>query len=538
MLIAWRLTAQAGYLSTEIRVLVGGLVYSLHPALIEPVAWISGRFDLLATFFVLLALYGYLSWQGWRRDLWVAFFFLLGLLSKEMAASLPVLLTLFYLGRQGPGMQWRSLRSQVLGDSEWRIYVLLVATVVLVVVLRLKFASLVSEDRTVEAALGNTWHRLAFIGQTILFYAKMTFWPIADINPQHPFRVDEMGIVSYLVGTAALAGAIAIFCIAIMRRSWPLLLLAAWEIALLPVLNIVPLIAGGNIGHDRFLTLPLAFFALSIVTMRFPAVSPRMHKYLPLAASTLGIILAGVFILNIRVTLPLWQNELSLWSWAYARYPEFPTVQNNYISASVRFGKLSQAKAAIAKVDDWQANTKVNVPTRQLAVRNLIKGEYYTRTNELGKALNAFQDTLALSPTPPHEYLRSNGVNLQDIKSIHTDDSQFFYRAIYWDLAVVHVRLRHFEQALEDAQITLLYAPHYAPGWFFKGLALYGLDRWANGNEAVAQARHYYTLEGNQDANRILREFLSQLCTYNETPAHTCAEWKKEVVQQTAVSKD
>ena len=127
-LIAIRLTAAAGLAARAARILLAGLLYGLHPALIEMVAWVSGRFDLLVTFFALLALWGYLAWAGWRRDLWVTACFLLAAFSKEMAATLPLLLFLLYLGRQGPRMPWRPLASAFWRGGEWRLYALLTAS--------------------------------------------------------------------------------------------------------------------------------------------------------------------------------------------------------------------------------------------------------------------------------------------------------------------------------------------------------------------------------------------------------------------------
>ena len=71
------------------------MAYALHPALIESVAWISGRFDLMVTMFSLLALF--LSTRADRKPstFAIATLVLLALLSKEMAITLPILILLF-----------------------------------------------------------------------------------------------------------------------------------------------------------------------------------------------------------------------------------------------------------------------------------------------------------------------------------------------------------------------------------------------------------------------------------------------------------
>lgn len=68
--------------------LIAGLLFAVHPINAEAVAWASARKDVLASFFFLLSLYGYLSS---RRKLSIVAF-LCGLLSKVSIAPLPVIL--------------------------------------------------------------------------------------------------------------------------------------------------------------------------------------------------------------------------------------------------------------------------------------------------------------------------------------------------------------------------------------------------------------------------------------------------------------
>src|SRR5512137_1554147 len=61
---------------------VGALAWALHPASVEPVAWVSGRYDLLAG--LLAVAFLALPWRpGARRAAAYGLHFLLGLLSKE-----------------------------------------------------------------------------------------------------------------------------------------------------------------------------------------------------------------------------------------------------------------------------------------------------------------------------------------------------------------------------------------------------------------------------------------------------------------------
>lgn len=86
-------------------------LFAMHGTRPEAVAWVAGRFDLLATFFVLAGLLFFLRYsrEGRRADLILALACqALALLSKETAYVFPLLL-LLPVGFER-GISWRSLR--------------------------------------------------------------------------------------------------------------------------------------------------------------------------------------------------------------------------------------------------------------------------------------------------------------------------------------------------------------------------------------------------------------------------------------------
>ena len=72
-------------------------IYIAHPAVMEGVVWVSGRFDLMVTFFLLLSLLSDLYINNkFSRAFFVSIFFLAALLCKEMAITFPVILLIFH----------------------------------------------------------------------------------------------------------------------------------------------------------------------------------------------------------------------------------------------------------------------------------------------------------------------------------------------------------------------------------------------------------------------------------------------------------
>ncbi len=534
-LIASRLAGTADFSERATRVMLAALLYGLHPALTEMVAWVSGRFDLLVTLFVLLALWSYLALSGWRRNLSVSLCFLLAALSKEMAATLPVVLFLFYLGHQGPKVTLRAITNDFWRSSEWHLYALLACVAALILVLRqMLLGELVHQDAAVSLELADPWHHLAFVGQTLFFYAKISLWPFVGLGPQHPFDATGMSTAARWGGLAIIAAGFLFSVVVLRRRRWPGLLLAGWGVTLLPVLNLLPLTIGGSIGSERFLALPLVFMALGFAMLNPPPISPAMQRTFPILAGVIAVTLITAAVANIRVTLPLWQNELSLWAWAYARYPDSPSIQANYVAAATRVGDLARAKAVFDRIEAEKSDAPGKMTTRQAAILKLAEGEYLQKANQAEKALEALNEALALSPTPPHETLRSQGMELEYLESIRMDDATYFYRILYWDFAVAHLTLGHFKEGFDAAQASLYYAPTYSRSWLIKALALYGLDRWDEAEEAFAQADYYSTDDGQQESHANRATALKQICTQPKPPVQVCEHWQRETGKETA----
>lgn len=77
------------------------LIFSLFPNHHESVTWISGRTDLLATFFYLLTLYTFLQFSISKKRRWLVGAYLAAFFayfSKEIAITLPIVIAALYLG--------------------------------------------------------------------------------------------------------------------------------------------------------------------------------------------------------------------------------------------------------------------------------------------------------------------------------------------------------------------------------------------------------------------------------------------------------
>jgi protein O-mannosyl-transferase len=75
--------------------LIASVLFAIHGTRPEAVTWVSGRYDLLATFFVLIGIVLFIAWYNSRKPVFYLgslLSMILGMLSKESAFAFPLLL--------------------------------------------------------------------------------------------------------------------------------------------------------------------------------------------------------------------------------------------------------------------------------------------------------------------------------------------------------------------------------------------------------------------------------------------------------------
>jgi len=326
---------------------IAGLLYGLHPALIEAVSWVSVRFDLLLASFLLGAITADTFIKNrYLKALLVGLFYLGAALSKEMAAPFPLVLLCLHaaLAASNPSRE-PSIIKAVLRDH-WRTYVSLITAGL--VYLWLRHAALgyiLTEQQTTD--LGPLLQHVLVIGKAFLLYAQLSIWPYTTISPLHPLELPiDTSALSEWLGMAA-------FFTSLMTTGWLIRkqhaagwLFLAVILSYLPVLWILPLNTQMNIGHERFMVFPLALTILLLVSA-LPHRNPcPLHLK---RACTTGTILLATFvivlnIINIRVTVPLWKDNPSLWAWATYRAPTARVALVNLLAAYVEREQFDKAE--------------------------------------------------------------------------------------------------------------------------------------------------------------------------------------------------
>lgn len=307
-----------------------GLVYGLHPALAEAVAFVSGRFDLLVTTFLLLALLAHARWirRKFLRPLGVGLAFLAAALSKEMAIVLPPVLVLWSLALARPEVLRARQKVDSDGNSAWRnllrqtflrdlgVYVAALAAGLIYLVARYSVLGYLYQPPTGHVVpAGDALQHVLLVARSLAEYVLLVVWPFTTLTPVHHTSLPVP--LGALAGWLALAASLGILTgLGWLLRRTPRLgaLPVAGVLGLGPVVNLIPLqLAGGTFIAERFLTFPLALMALGA-----GALLARSPERIARAVVLLWLVPC---VITVERTLPHWRDNLSLWNWATLRAP-------------------------------------------------------------------------------------------------------------------------------------------------------------------------------------------------------------------------
>jgi tetratricopeptide (TPR) repeat protein len=412
------------------------LFYALHPALIEPVVWISCQFELAVNFFVLLGLLANLAIRHTAlRAATAAACFFLAACAKESAVVFPLLLILIDWMRAEPGNGtaglYQGMKAQL--RRQWFVYIAILAAGLAYLALRHWALGFLVNGGGHESVFSLA--HLQTVAYTYLAYWRILVWPMQGLGPLHVVDTHafaHLGAKSMAIDGAAAFIALGAAYLALKRRPVGILA-AAFTLALLPVLHIVPIEFDESLYHERYamtaIAMACALLPLTFATL--PRVILKNRTALVMAGSVAAIWL-GAAIVNIRVTLPLWTDEAKLWLWVLRDNPHSIGAMNHLLTTYIERNDRPQARAigdlmlkekppcpmcminiahmAFADGDAARAATALNEAARTVdRVHNkrltqsfvLASGELYEMQGDAKGAEEAYRDAIVLEPMDP-----------------------------------------------------------------------------------------------------------------------------------------
>ena len=471
--------------------LVAALVFGLHPAHIEAVAWISGATEPLLGVLLIASFLSYIRWRRTSRPNWrlasVALF-ALALGEKETAMIIPGLLLaydwIFMSGLTGPPDDARPQSAKTTGQNDSlfqgcgsalrRIWPYLLV-IVLYLPARVYALKALSHPMTPisKAQLAMTWPSL------IYFWIRHLIWPVGlstfyDFPAVlHPTLRNFTFPLILDVGAAALL-------VVVARRSRCTAFAAVWLVLpLIPLLDL-RVFAADDFAHDRYLYLPSVGLAI--------LAGIGLNKVFAAGAQSLST--------DLKVSATLW-GRAACW----LGMPAALLAASLCLAAVLGYETVTQSFYFRDNLTFYAYNNSM-APHNLAAETNY--GTILAEKHMYAPALEKFNDAVDHNPT--------------------------YWPAVY-NLGLTHYKMGHLPEAEKYFLEAIRINPQKADEYFFFGMALFKSGRT---DEAIAAARraialnptgfayHFalgVMLKAQGDSGGALREFKAELAVNPEQQA-------------------
>jgi tetratricopeptide (TPR) repeat protein len=315
---------------------LAGLIFAVHPIQTDAVTYISGRRDLLFSFFYLSAFHSYISYYRSQVRLRAALFFTMfvvfwamSLLSKEMAASLPILIFVWHYCNawQGATSWWRQIlptagRTFARDKWFWISFALLGTAFAFYSVL---FKGASARARNLEYWGGSFYSNALTVTRVHAWYLKQLVYPTPIAQYLGVFEPSQSALEWRFALSFLLVGGVLMYGFWLLNRD-RLMAFAVFSyfVLLLPVSHIIP---HHELLADHYLYLPMMSFALFVALLirKLANRGKTVRTVVYSAAAIILVILATMTVIQNRV----WKNERSLWTANLKAAPNSPRAALN-----------------------------------------------------------------------------------------------------------------------------------------------------------------------------------------------------------------
>jgi tetratricopeptide (TPR) repeat protein len=374
--------------------LIAGLLFACHPAQTEAVDCVAYNEDLLTAFFFLLAFSMYL--KATPADLNKAkvqyysgslLCFLLGLLSKEMAITLPAVLLLYDLTLRAGERDSFSVKMILKAVKDrGRLYAGYAA--VSLFYLSLRFVFLSYPAAPAAPSYGSLLERILYLPAHIFSFIKLALFPV-DLNADYVFSYPPGFFdISNLAGFTIVVG-LAAASFYIYRHSRKIFFCMWWfPITLFPVYNLIPIF---NPLAERYLYIPLIGFCMLAALIFNDLFFRRLAPTAPLKILTLAALIAVVgFYVTVTVARNRdWKDGFTLWAKTVKQSPGSSVAHGSLGRAYQEQGQLEKAAA------EYEKALRI-YPADYKAHYNL--GVIYDKQDRLTKAVHHYLRAIEINP--------------------------------------------------------------------------------------------------------------------------------------------
>jgi len=464
-LLVWRLFSKLGLRLAWL----GGLIFAIHPVVVESVAWISEIKNTLSLPPLLWAMCALIDYdeRGSRRDYFLALgLFLAAMLCKTTVVMLPVVILLYAWWKRGR-----------IGWSDVKVSLPFFAVSLALGLTTIWFLHHHAITKLLAIPMGGFFSRLALAGLSLAFYFSKCFWPVG-LAPIYPkWIVDPPSLVQFLpwpilVGVVGWLWA--------KRATWGRHALLGLGFFLINLAPFIGFVAGSYMSFtwvmDHLLYLPLIGLVGVVVAVMGQVEEKLSRSVRPFAIGIVGSVI-GLLAYGSHEYSKLFVNEETFWAYTLQENPEAWLAHNNLGLILSEKGQMAEAK------EHYRQAFELN-PDYAAAHYNL--GNTLLHENQVSEAMEQFN--LALKSYP-------------DYAEAHTNLGNAF------------LQMSRFPQAIEQYEYAIRINPGIAATHNDLGLALSQTKRM---NEAVEQFEQALKIAPQ---NPIMRSNLGDaLMTVNQIP--------------------
>ena len=377
---------------------IAALLFGVHPAHIECVAWISGVTEpLLGLLFIPAFLFymdarpteppgatSHRSTTTWRAL--SLLFYALALLSKETAVVLPVLIF---------GYEWTRDRAASFGDRLRRCLVAMIPYAVVTVAYLVARTYALKGVLHPDANVGPGTVLLSF-PELLWWYFRHLVWPWpVSIFYDVPY-VFTPGLTNFVLPLVAI-GVVAAVLFLWSRHSRAAAMASLWLlIPILPPLGSIGIFANGEIAHDRYLYLPsIGFCILLAMLLRRIRLGSAEFLGLPAAQSLAVLVLGGVLAGATGIQSRQWASNILLYDYGVQTAPHNALARSHLGTEMLARGDSATALRLYHEAYDLAPNSWTT---------NFILGFTYFNVGRPLEAEPWLRRAIQITPANPNQY--------------------------------------------------------------------------------------------------------------------------------------
>ncbi|MCX7879773.1 MAG: tetratricopeptide repeat protein [Ignavibacteria bacterium] len=422
------------FLQDKASILLGTLIFALHPIQIESVAWVSEARGLLSTTFGLLSIYFFLTLTKLKQKIFVIAALVFSMLSKPTGVVFPLIILI---------VDYYYCNTTRLKDLLLKNLPYLLASIPFVVI-----AYFAESTKTIHFEIP-LYLRPIFWFNSIGFYLLKLFFPI-NSSPGYGLTYANVLRDVTLLFPSIFSLSLIILTI-LIRKKELLFALLLFTIGYLPVSNLLTFYYQyWSTVADRYIYFSVFGFSFFIAYLS----SKHLKKNIYIIISIIAVIF---FIIN-RTEIYKWKNDFTLWQDAIEKYPE--RIPHPYLGRGLIYESQGELNLALK---DYSTAISLD-SSYYFGYYN--RGNVYLDLGQYDQAIKDFNKVIELNPKFVNAYVNRGLCNLSATrfesaisdftKALELDSTQFDVFEFRGD---AHFELGNFELALNDYLSALNLSP-------------------------------------------------------------------------------